>query len=84
MSQNKQSFWQYQSAELYPEVYLTPSCTSTMEAFLRKYLTAKSIDHFCKKSSIVDVRMCSKYASVQLFQEIFSIESNFIDFPHWQ
>ena len=43
---------------------MEPSRTSTMELFfLRKSLMAKSRKLFSQKSSVVDVRLGSKYAS---------------------
>ena len=44
------------------EAYLEPSRTSTIELFLQKYGFTR---YFCKKSSIVDIRLGSKHASGQ-------------------
>ena len=56
------------AASIYWEAYLEPSRSSTMERFLRKYLTADSASLFLQKSFIVDVRLGSKYASVSFIK----------------
>ena len=63
-------FWMTCSYSLvFSEAYLEPSRTSTIELFLSKYLTA-NICYFCRKSSIVDVRLGSNYFSGSV-QQLF-------------
>ena len=45
------------------EAYLEHSRTSMMELFCKNSSLLKVVSYFCKKSSIVDVWLCSKYAS---------------------
>ena len=48
------------------EVYLEPSRTSITEFFSENSYRLTVVNYFCKKRSIVDVRLGSKYASGSL------------------
>ena len=46
------------------EAYLEPSRTSTTDYFCENSQRLKVVNYFCKKSSITDVRLGSKYTSI--------------------
>ena len=49
-----------------PEVYLEPSRTSMTEFLCKKSERLIVLNYFCKKWSIADVRLSSKYAGLLL------------------
>ena len=55
----KSSFWLINSKA---EAHLQLTWTTTMELLRGNGWKFLAVNYFCKKSSIVDIRLCSKYA----------------------
>ena len=61
---------------VFTEAYLEPIKTSMRKHFCKHSSQLQAINYFCKKSSIADVRLGSKYESVSITLNLTFLEEH--------